>query len=133
MIVYISAGNSDDKLLQAEWAELIGFIDQILAVNKTVARPGRPGFLPPVEPMVHVHGRWFAAPDTPWQSVCWCVEFDPTCEVVTADGHRTSLYDDLRLRLAIAAKRWRQNSIAWAPTPLTEFIQPPPTGRSDAT
>lgn len=132
MIVYISAGNSDDKLLQAEWAELIGFIDKVLAANRVTTTSSRPGFLPALEPMVHVHGRWFAAPDVPWQSVCWCVEFDPERQIITADGRNTTLELDLRLRLSLAAKRWRQNSIAWAPTPLTEFIQPPPS-RSDAT
>lgn len=52
--VYISVGNSDDKLSQGRWAALVGEIDT---------------FLLPFE----IKGRWFSPPDTPYQNACWCV------------------------------------------------------------
>jgi hypothetical protein len=55
LTVYISIGNSDDKLTQAEWATYLSDV-------RTTVRVGR------------VHGEWYSAPDSPWQNACWCVE-----------------------------------------------------------
>ena len=92
MIVYLSIGNSDDKLTQAEWSQyVVEMIARVVAVG-------------------HTHGAWFSLPHTPYQNACWCVEFrneydeDEACEVAT----------EIR-------KKYRQDSIAWARAE-TEFI-----------
>lgn len=55
--VYISIGNSDDKLTQTEWAAFVNDVDMLL--------DGR---------LITIHGRWFSSPDTGYQNACWCIE-----------------------------------------------------------
>ena len=83
--VYISIGNSDDKITQAEWCSFVEDVRQALR-NLALAQ----------------HGEWFSASDSPWQNACWCVEVRPI------------MVADLRNRLATIAKAYRQDSIAWA-------------------
>lgn len=61
----------------------------------------------------HVHGRWFSGPDVPWQSACWCFEL--------SYAHINRLHQTL----ARLAAKYRQDSIAWAQAPVTEFIKSP--------
>lgn len=100
MIAYISIGNSDDKLTQAEWSAFC------LDVAVEVAGLG------------HVHGAWFSVPNSPWQNACWCVEFsgpDPQAEAnVVAEAKRV---------VAELTMKWRQDSISWAAVAETEFIR----------
>lgn len=117
MIVYICVGNSDDQLSQAEWVGLIAAVDRALGL-------GLPVHLP--QPLVHVHGRWFSAPDVPWQSACWCIEFEFDRRIVTGDARQTTIGLDLHYRLSLAARKYRQDSIAWAQVPITELIKPLP-------
>ena len=113
---YISIGNSDDKLTQAEWSAFVARVDTLLG-----------------GPLVRLHGRWFAAPDVPWQSACWCIEFDPNRWIVTEwGGPDRRLLEHLHIRLAVLAHAYRQDSIAWAQAPITELIKPLPE-RSEAT
>ena len=51
---YISIGNSDDKLPQADWARFIADMRALLVADWQ----GR----------LQVHGEWFSAPDAPWQN-----------------------------------------------------------------
>jgi hypothetical protein len=97
MIVYISIGNSDDKLPQKEWADLIADIDDDVLRAAHV-----------------VHGRWFSAPDSAWQNACWCIEFPANVQ----DGRVASLKSDLTTR----ARTYGQDSIAWAEVQQTEFL-----------
>ncbi|MEU8371196.1 hypothetical protein [Micromonospora tulbaghiae] len=83
--VYISIGNSDDKLTQNEWAHFVEDVRQALR-NFALAQ----------------HGEWFSATDSPWQNAVWCAEV------------RDVMIADLRNRLAATAKAYRQDSIAWA-------------------
>lgn len=94
MIVYVSIGNSDDKLTQKEWTQ---FIVAILARIKPLATA--------------THGEWFSAPQAPWQNACWCFEF-PADPAVLAE---------IREVLAEIREEFRQDSIAFA-TAETEFI-----------
>lgn len=55
MIVYLSIGNSDNKLSQYDWARYIAQMRGQLGDLKK-------------------HGEWFSAPDSVYQNVCWCVE-----------------------------------------------------------
>jgi len=96
-IVYISIGNSDDKLTQLEWAQFQDEVDQLVMAN--VAR---------------THGRWVSLATDPWQNACWCVELMPTAAWTAV----------LRAGLAELAQRWRQDSIAWAEVRETEFLGP---------
>jgi len=58
LTVYISIGNSDDKLTQAEWSQ---YVVEIIARVVSIG---------------HTHGAWFSLPHTAYQNACWCVEFD---------------------------------------------------------
>lgn len=92
--VYISIGNSDDKLTQNEWSHFYASVEQIVRDHVEC-----------------VYGRWLSEPSDPWQNACWCVEVEPD---VAANEMRD------RLRREVVA--WRQDSIAWAEAPETEFI-----------
>lgn len=83
--VYISIGNSDDKLTQNEWAH---FVEDVRQALRTFA--------------LTQHGEWFSTADSPWQNAIWCIEI------------RLTMIRDLKNRLAVTAKAYRQDSIAWA-------------------
>lgn len=104
VIVYISIGNSDDKLTQAEWADYYRKVSQAVRTG-------------------HVHGQWVSEPASAWQNACWCIEFDPDTRLVTSDGHEHSRVEWLRRRLTELAREYRQDSIAWAEA-RTEFLTP---------
>jgi hypothetical protein len=104
--VYISIGNSDDKLSQAEWAEYYRAVNELL--RHFVA---------------HVHGQWVAESTSVRQNACWCVEFDAGSNWITADGRTVPLIDLLQERLARLVSEFRQDSIIWA-TADTVFIKP---------
>ncbi len=98
MIVYVSAGNSDDKLSQAEWSAFIRDIEHSLPSGGWVRR----------------HGNWRSLPDDPWQNACWCVEInDAVAETSTVA---------MKKQLAFIATSWNQDSIAWAEVKETEFL-----------
>jgi tryptophan 2,3-dioxygenase len=90
--VYISIGNSDDKLSQFEWSAFCK------DTNEEV-----------LDAAVHIIGIWFSDPSSPYQNCCWCISLDE----VDAPS--------LKRQLARVAKAFRQDSIAWA-VASTEFI-----------
>lgn len=92
MIVYISIGNSDDKLTQAEWSKyVVEMLTRVVSIGKR-------------------HGDWYSAPYTPYQNACWCVEFSSDADIQEAREVATEI-----------RQKWRQDSIAWAVAE-TEFI-----------
>lgn len=91
MIVYISIGNSDDKLSQYDWSRFVGQVRNCL--------DGLPK-----------HGEWFSLPDSGYQNGCFCVD--------VPDEEKSDIQGMLR-RLA---GTFRQDSIAWAEVPHTEFL-----------
>jgi len=91
--VYLSAGNSDDKLTQKQWS------DFVIEISAEVAGIG------------HVHGAWFSAPAVPYQNACWCIEF-------ATDGQAA----EAKREAALLRRKYGQDSIAWAEAPVTEFI-----------
>lgn len=95
--VYISIGNSDDKLSQQEWCQYWIAVDNALQMNAHV-----------------IHGKWVSPSTDPWQNACWCVELMPDSDS-----------QDLRTALGWTARAYRQDSIAWAETPVTEFLRAP--------
>ncbi len=97
--VYVSIGNSDDKLPQADWAT---FHREVDALIRRAARA--------------VHGAWTSPSADPWQNACWCIEVssDPDADYDKAGW--------LRGQLANLAKAYGQDSVAWAEAPKTEFL-----------
>ncbi len=93
MIVYISIGNSDDKLTQAEWAL---FFSQTAVLLQRHAK---------------VHGQWASEPASAWQNACWCVEVDGSTKA-----------EFIKAELVGLTERFRQDSIAWAEVKTTEFL-----------
>lgn len=55
--IYITIGNSDDKLPQRRWAEFYADVDAVVRAQAS-----------------KVHGAWMSNPIDPWQNACWCVE-----------------------------------------------------------
>lgn len=84
MIVYVSIGNSDDKLTQLEWALFYQRVTEALNLTEK-------------------HGVWLSAPDSRFQNACWCFE----------DGG-AEYADILKRRLREIATEFRQDSITWA-------------------
>lgn len=93
LTVYVSIGNSDDKLSQAEWAAFHSAVGQVI---RRVAHV--------------VHGAWMSGSADPWQNACWCVVLVPGSDIAW-----------LRGQLANLAKAYEQESIAWAEAK-TEFL-----------
>jgi hypothetical protein len=99
-VAYITIGNSDDKLTQQEWSDFVA------AVGVAVARVAR-------MPGGGIHGAWLSSADRPWQNACWCLQLP------AADAH----VEILRARLGQLARKYRQDSIAWAESE-PQFIGP---------
>lgn len=104
MIVYVSIGNSDDRLSQADWASYILDVDR--AFDAAVHYEG-----------ARVHGRWFSAPAEPWQNACWCAEWHADLAHVV---------EAFKRKLTHIARAYQQESIAWAVAE-TEFLPPDPS------
>src|SRR5688572_8500137 len=100
--IYVSIGNSDDKLSQQEWSNFVMLVDAKLTPDGYNGIDER-------------HGNWRSNPDEPWQNACWCVAIEHEDPAVVAE---------LKGSLAKLASRFRQDSIAWAEAPVTEFIKP---------
>ena len=94
LTVYISIGNSDDKLPQVDWATFRREADA--AIRRVAHR---------------VHGAWVSPSTDAWQNACWCVVLVPGSDVTW-----------LRGQLANLAKAYQQDSVAWAEVPETEFL-----------
>jgi hypothetical protein len=99
-VVYISIGNSDDKLTQRQWSGFVAAVGG--AVSRAAVMPGG-----------RVHGAWTSGNHLPHQNACWCLQLPADERFVTV----------LRVRLGRLARRFRQHSIAWAVAD-TEFIGP---------
>lgn len=90
--VYVSIGNSDDKLSQREWSAF---------TMETYAEV--------LHCSAQLHGVWASASTDQYQNACWCFEI------------RKNRAPALKRALAKIAKRHGQDSIAWAVAD-TEFI-----------
>jgi hypothetical protein len=94
MNVYISIGNSDDKLTQHQWSQ---YVLEVITMAVSLG---------------HVHGSWASNSLVAWQNACWCVEYPSEAAAETAK-------DELRA----LARKYGQDSIAWAVAPETEFLK----------
>lgn len=93
--VYVSIGNSDDRLTQAEWSEF--YVTTTLAIRTAT------GF-------TQMHGQWVSEPASAWQNACWCFEIEEDMAWF------------LKKDLASLAQQYRQDSIAWADVRMTLFL-----------
>jgi hypothetical protein len=100
MVVYITIGNTDDKLTQPEWAQFVS--DVGAAVSRVAGLPGGA-----------MHGAWTSGNHLPWQNACWCLEMPAVYAHV----------EMLKSRMGQLARRYGQDSIAWAESE-TQFITP---------
>jgi hypothetical protein len=96
MIVYISIGNSDDKLTQRQWSEYIIEVKEYLKNCK-----------------VKYHGDWYSLPSSPYQNACFCVEFNLGYIIIYK----------VKEALGDIAHEFRQDSVAWVEATATEFIK----------
>lgn len=97
MIVYVSIGNSDDKLTQRQWRDFTNDVETIILRGAS-----------------KIHGNWSSGPRDPWQNACWCFEPWP------------HLIGQTRQALRLMAARYLQDSIAWAEAKETQFLAPTP-------
>jgi hypothetical protein len=98
--VYVTIGNSDDKLTQQEWA---AYFSAVAVAVQRAAQAAKGA----------VHGQWVSEPASAWQNACWCIEINPDSAAL------------LKLRLSEIASTFRQDSIAWAEAPSVEFLAGP--------
>ena len=95
MIVYISIGNSDDKLTQKQWSNFVKMVDSFIRTRAKV-----------------VHGYWLSESSSEYQNACWCVEHE------LGPAGRSDMKDVLRAY----AREFNQDSIAWAEVKETQFL-----------
>jgi hypothetical protein len=101
--VTVQFGNSDDRLTQREWSELVAAVSR--AVNAEVLDHG--GGL-------HFFGT--APADAPWQNACWVIELPPADDDALLDGHygaRHLVAQALKRELAAVTHAFRQDSFSW--------------------
>lgn len=101
MILYVSIGNSDDKLTQHQWADFCTDLHEVM------------------EDAGKIHGEWFSASDSPYQNACICAEVSDNADVDRI----------IRSNLADLAYGFSQDSIALAVVASTEMILPAPVGQ----
>lgn len=98
-VVYISIGNSDDKLTQFAWSTYVADVDEV--VRRAAEAP-----------LGAVRGRWLSEPASEWQNACWALQLPADMAPIYTLKHE----------LAAIAVAFNQDSIAWAVAPETEFI-----------
>lgn len=102
--VYISIGNSDDRLPQVQWSSFVREVEESLSRFTIDAR-------------AHIHGAWVSRSDDAHQNACWCVEF-PQDSATAMEALR------LRSRLRGLAVVYQQEAISWASVGTQEFLEP---------
>lgn len=95
MIVYISIGNSDDKLPQRRWAAYMLDVRLCLRDFK-----------------VTTFGVWSSFPDSIYQNASYCFEV------------KDERVPELKGNLSAIAKIYEQDAIAWNAVTTTEFLGP---------
>jgi hypothetical protein len=90
--VYVSIGNSDDKLTQSQWAIFRSAVNVLIRMHAS-----------------QIHGAWASISHDAWQNACWAFDVDP------------AITEYMKGELARLAAQFDQDSIAWAVAE-TEFI-----------
>ena len=94
-VVYISIGNSDDKLTQEHWHD---FYEQVRTDVYRLAS--------------EIHGEWVSLPTSRYQNACWAIVPRRHLDIIKAKAD-----------LGALASAYLQDSIAWAECPETEFLK----------
>lgn len=100
--IYVSIGNSDDKLTQKDWASFLSCIDLIIQRFAD-----------------EVHGSWVSLSTSEFQNACWCFELET--ESVNKRTGKT-FEEEVREKLVVSATEFKQESITWAEVPTVEFL-----------
>lgn len=112
-VVYLGAGNSEDKLSQAGWAQYVArirwHINAFIGMSRL--RRGQPD-----GSAAELLGEWFSAPNVAYQNACWAI-------AVPDDVEREQLHT-FKDALAACAGNHHQDSISWAWAPYTLFLGP---------
>lgn len=101
MTIYVSIGNSDDRLSQSRWASYYAQVDALI-LSQVDAYPDGGA----------VHGRFVTDPVSAYQSACWAIDLPDLRDA----------RDDLREALAHLATAYEQDSVAWVEGPV-QMIQ----------
>jgi hypothetical protein len=94
MTVYVSIGNSDDKLTQSQWATFRSAVNTLVHMFAN-----------------QMHGEWASISHAAWQNACWAFDIDPANARV------------MKRELSQIAATFKQDSIAWAEA-TTTFLEP---------
>lgn len=105
--VYVSVGNPNDDLSQAQWARLVREMNLLLQSADGVGG-------------VDLTGQWLSEPASAWQDACWALQLSSRVPV-------RKRIESLRSKLLNIADRYRV-TIVWAEAPKVELIE----GRGDA-
>lgn len=89
MTIYVTIGNSDNKLTQVEWADFWDAVDSSIRYHAH-----------------QIHGAFLSLPNSMYQNACWSFESLPGTEGIEG---RLALWNELRDH----AKEYRQDAIAW--------------------
>lgn len=105
MFALVMIGNSDDKMSQFQWSELVARL-QDLWLTFHVKR----------------HGEWFSAPASRYQNACWLIQLDD-------NDH---LAPELKGRLKDLAREFDQDAIAWYNVGAVELLSWETVSEQDA-
>lgn len=91
--VYVSIGNSDDKLGQAGWSQYVTEVNGLVRDHAEF-----------------IYGEWYSEPSSRYQNAC------------IAAAVPDEIVGELRRALTSIRIAFQQDSVAWAEVPKTEFI-----------
>lgn len=94
MTIWVSIGNSDDKLKQGLWAEFVSNVDTVIRTSAE-----------------KIWAETHSVPNAPYQNAHWCFEVNVAAKPL------------IREKLAMLASYYSQDSIAWLEGE-SEFITP---------
>lgn len=85
--VYISIGNSDNKLDHYRWRRLYDTVDELIRLHAA-----------------RIHGKWHSIPPSEYVNACWCIEAIDYVDTI----------ERFKQRLREVAGAFDQDSISWA-------------------
>jgi hypothetical protein len=97
--VTVQFGNSDDRLTQREWSELVAAVSRVVNVEVLDHGGG-----------LHFFGT--APADAPWQNACWVIELPPAGGDGAVDDAVLAAHA-LKRELGEVALNFHQYSFAW--------------------
>ncbi len=112
-VIYLGAGNSDNKLSQHGWSQFIGRIRWHIKTFTEMSKTRTGG---PDGPPAQLLGEWFSAPDQPWQNACWAIG--------VPDGVEPPQLLAFQEVIAACAANHQQDSISWAYSAHTLLLGP---------